>query len=98
MVAHAAAKSALLSYAKFVAREGVGSGVVANVVSPGLTMTDALREAAPGWLETFEKRIPAGRAAEPSDIAAVVGFLTSEEARYVVGTVTSVNGGSDMTR
>ncbi|WP_406638016.1 SDR family NAD(P)-dependent oxidoreductase [Amycolatopsis sp. WGS_07] len=98
VVAHAAAKSALISYAKFTAREGAPQGVVANVVSPGLTRTDALGEAPPDWFSAFEKRIPAGRAAEPTDVAAMVAFFTSEEAGYIAGTVVSVNGGSDMTR
>lgn len=98
VVAHAAAKSALISYAKFAAREGAPNGVVANVVSPGLTRTDAVGEAPPDWFSAFEKRIPAGRAAEPQDVAALVAFFTSEEAGYIAGTVVSVNGGSDMTR
>jgi 3-oxoacyl-[acyl-carrier protein] reductase len=52
--------------------------------------------AAPGLNEAFLARIPLGRLGEPTDVAAAVAFLASEEAAYLTGTTIDVGGGSYM--
>lgn len=41
----------------------------------------------------WKKQIPAGRFGEPGEVAALVGFLASEQASYITGEVISINGG-----
>lgn len=46
------------------------------------------------WFDqTFEHNILTPHGGRPEDVANVVSFLTSDEARYVQGTVVEVNGG-----
>ena len=65
-------------------------GVTLNAVAPGFVrtdMVDGLDE------DALRKTIPAGRFGEPEEVAALVGFLVSEEAGYITGDVVSINGG-----
>ena len=93
----AAAKGALIAFAKSLTQELGPSGIRVNVVAPGWVQTDMTREA----LKTPEGRvvvdaIPLGRVARPEEIAGPVAFLASDLASYMHGHVLSVNGGSLM--
>src|SRR5690606_29577152 len=85
---YAAAKSGLVGLGRTVALEGGPRGVTANVVCPGVIETPgtaAFRDRAPAAFDRFLDRVPAGHAGSPEDVAAVVGFLASSDARYVNG-------------
>ena len=94
-VHYAAAKAALNTYAQGLARAMARTGVTVNVVAPGFVDTP-LQDQPPGRRATFEKRVagtPAGRAATPGEVAAVVRFVASEAASYMLGEVVTVSGG-----
>jgi acetoacetyl-CoA reductase len=78
-----------------LAQEVVKKGVTVNTVSPGYVETDLVR-IRPEIREQIVASIPMGRLAQPSEIAAVVAFLASEEAGYITGANISVNGGMHM--
>jgi len=92
---YASGKSGLIGLTKSLALE-LAPDITVNAVSPGYTRTDMTKAA----LETHGERIfagiPAGRAAEPAEIAALVAFLASEEAGYITGQTISINGGIYM--
>ena len=98
--AYSTSKGAVIALTKALAREFARSGIRVNAVSPALTMTALaqrqLDRAAPGTLQKIEALTPMGRAAQPSEIAAVIAFLASDEASYVTGHVYNVDGGSAM--
>jgi 2-deoxy-D-gluconate 3-dehydrogenase len=92
---YAASKSAVAGLTKALANEWAHRGVNVNAVAPGYVATDntgALR-ADPDRNRSILERIPAGRWAEPEDIAGAVLFLCSRAADYVHGVVLPVDGG-----
>jgi 2-hydroxycyclohexanecarboxyl-CoA dehydrogenase len=99
---YAGAKGAVIAFTKTVAREAARAGVTANVVCPGPTDTQLLREVAAGQpggdivLERMAKSVPMKRIAQPEDVAVAVRFFASEGAGYITGQTLSVSGGLTM--
>jgi NAD(P)-dependent dehydrogenase (short-subunit alcohol dehydrogenase family) len=88
--AYGATKAALASFARSWAAEYGPAGIRVNAVSPGPVYTGAAKR------ELFDasgKTTLLGRAAEPSEIADVIGFLASPRASYITGTNVAVDGG-----
>lgn len=95
-VNYAASKAGLVGIARSVTRELGSRGITANVVAPGYIDTD-MTSALPEDLQAqYRKAIPAGRFADPTEVARVVAFLASEDAAYVSGAVIPVDGGLGM--
>jgi 3-oxoacyl-[acyl-carrier protein] reductase len=95
-VNYASSKSALVGMARSVTRELGGRGITANVVAPGFidtAMTAALPEERQA---AYRASIPAGRFAQPDEVAGVVQFLASDDAAYITGAVIPVDGGLGM--
>lgn len=92
---YAASKHAVVGLTKAFANEWAASGVNVNAVAPGYVVTnntDALRADADRQA-AISARIPAGRWAQPEDIAPAVVFLAGRGAAYVHGEVLTVDGG-----
>jgi NAD(P)-dependent dehydrogenase (short-subunit alcohol dehydrogenase family) len=90
---YAASKAALHNLTISLARELAPEGIRCNGVSPGLVgraMGGSIDEATQ---RKMVDQIPLGRAATPEELATVVVFLLSEEARYITGEVVDVDGG-----
>ena len=90
---YAASKAGVIGFTKALAKEVAAKGVTVNAVAPGLVETQMLQTIPEDVRAGFLKMIPLGRFAQPEEIAAVVCFLASDEARYVTGQVIGVNGG-----
>jgi 3-oxoacyl-[acyl-carrier protein] reductase len=92
--ATAAAKAALESLARTAAAELAPLGVTVNCVAPGYTRKDHGPSAdnASIWTRAAEAT-PLGHVAEPADVAALIAFLLSDEARHITGQVIHVDGG-----
>ena len=91
---YAAAKGAVQTLAKAIARELAPDGIRANAVAPGMVDTDLLA----GKIDDEGKRrvaesTPLGRLAAPLDIANACVFLASDLSSYITGIVLDVNGG-----
>jgi 2-deoxy-D-gluconate 3-dehydrogenase len=92
---YTASKSGIGGLTKALANEWAGRGVNVNAVAPGYVVTDntqAIRDD-PDRYGQILARIPAGRWAEPEEIAGAVVFLASPAADYVHGVVFPVDGG-----
>jgi 2-deoxy-D-gluconate 3-dehydrogenase len=95
VAAYTASKHALTGLTKSLANEWASLGVNVNAVAPGYVVTnntEALRTD-PDREPSIRSRIPAGRWAEPEDIAGAVAFLASPAARYIHGHTLVVDGG-----
>ena len=98
-VHYAASKAGLVGLTRAMALALAPHGIRVNAVAPGLTDTAQPRygNTDAELLSIARATIPlGGRMAEPSEIASVVTFLASEEARFVTGQLVHVNGGSFM--
>jgi NAD(P)-dependent dehydrogenase (short-subunit alcohol dehydrogenase family) len=94
-VHYTASKYALVGMTRHIAAEIGSAGVRINCVCPGTTLTPRLDEVhTEESKERVRSRTPLGRLAEPDDVAAVVAFLASDDARHVHGAVVDVNGGA----
>lgn len=95
--AYAAAKAGLLGLTRSLARELASRGVTVNAVSPGFIDTAMTAELLAGeGRAALEGEIPLGRVGQPTEVAAAVRFLASEDAGYITGEVLRVNGGLYM--
>ncbi len=92
-VAYAASKAGLLGMVKTIAAENVRRGITANAVLPGLVATEKVRAMPPDVLERVAGALPAGRMAEPEEVAALVAYLASDDAGYVTGQAIGIDGG-----
>ncbi|MHB2015662.1 MAG: 3-oxoacyl-[acyl-carrier-protein] reductase [Candidatus Xenobia bacterium] len=93
---YAASKAGIIGFTKAVAKELAGAGVTVNAVAPGFIKTDMTDKLAESAREALLKSIPMGAMGEPEDVARVVRFLASDDARYVTGQVLTVDGGLAM--
>ena len=93
---YAASKSGLVGMARSITREIGGRGITANVVSPGFIDTEMTQALPEKVRESYLAAIPAGRFAEPEEVASVVRFIASPEAAYITGAVIPVDGGVGM--
>jgi NAD(P)-dependent dehydrogenase (short-subunit alcohol dehydrogenase family) len=96
--AYAASKAAIRSYARTWANELSGRRIRVNVITPGAVDTPGLAASASVPVEQLRAAmtagIPAGRVADPAEIAGVAIFLASDDSSYVTGTSIYADGGS----
>lgn len=89
-LAYASSKGAIIAFTQSIAPDLARLGITANVINPGPTdtgwMTDELKAA---LIET----IPSGRIGQPEDAARLVGWLASDDARWITGQVINSEGG-----
>lgn len=96
-VAYPMTKNAIHALARHVASKFGKQGIRANVICPGLVLTEAVKQhLTDEYVERGLKAIPHMRLGQPEDIAAAVTFLASDDGAWVNGQVWHVNGGAQM--
>ena len=96
VTSYAASKAGLEGLTRAAAVELGPSNVNVNAVAPGFVRTERLQTLPPEVLERARSSTVLGRLADPSDIAHVVVFLCSDEARHVTGQIIQVDGGLSL--
>ncbi len=90
-VNYSAAKGALNSATKSLAREVASRGITVNAVAPGIIETPMSASAFDA--QDIARMVPMKRAGSPAEVADLIGFLASPQAAYITGQIISINGG-----
>jgi NAD(P)-dependent dehydrogenase (short-subunit alcohol dehydrogenase family) len=93
---YASSKAALLGLTRSAAVELGPSNVNVNAVAPGFVRTERMSMLPKEVIERAQKSSILGRVAEPDDVAHVVSFLCSEQARHITGQTITVDGGLSL--
>lgn len=97
--AYAASKAGVIALTKVAALEHAADGIRVNAVAPGFVHTPMTAAGAdPDWAAAALAAVPAGRGADPAEIAEAVVWLTSPAADFLVGHVMVIDGGLTVGR
>jgi len=90
---YAASKAGVIGITKSNAMEFAARGVTVNAVAPGFIQTDMTAKLNEDTINKFKESIPVKDLGKPADVANLVAFLASDEARYITGQIIGVDGG-----
>jgi acetoacetyl-CoA reductase len=93
---YSAAKAGMHGFTMALAQEMASKGVTVNTVSPGYIGTDMVKAIRQDVLDKIIATIPVKRLGLPSEIAAIIAWIASEDSGYSTGADFSVNGGLHM--
>jgi 3-oxoacyl-[acyl-carrier protein] reductase len=92
-ISYGASKAAIEAYTRAISWEIGRLGITVNTVAPGPVQTGWM---SPELVEKVRPGIPLGRVGTPEDIADVIVFLASDQARWLTGQVIKVSGGHNL--
>ncbi|WP_066339355.1 SDR family NAD(P)-dependent oxidoreductase [Azohydromonas lata] len=92
-MAYSVSKAAIIGLTRQIATHHGKQGIRCNAVAPGLVLTPGTRGAAASVIEVMQRHLLVPEFGEPEDIAALVCFLASAEARYINGQTYIADGG-----
>ncbi|MHA7264390.1 SDR family NAD(P)-dependent oxidoreductase [Arthrobacter sp. TMN-37] len=94
---YVAAKAGIIGFSRSLAREVGGYGITVNVITPGLTVTEAVRDSFPAEILKAQRDARALQRDEvPEDLVGPTLFLASEDASFITGQILNVDGGASM--
>jgi acetoacetyl-CoA reductase len=93
---YSAAKAGIHGFTMALAQEVARKGITVNTVSPGYIATEMVMAVPEDIRNQIIAQIPVGRLGKPEEIAALVGFLASDDAAFITGANLAANGGQHM--
>ena len=93
---YSSSKAGLIGLTKTIALEGARFGITANAVTLGVIGTDAFYDLPEKARDKILKRVALKKEGEPDDVASLVAYLASDEAKYVTGANMMLTGGLDL--
>ncbi|WP_336743147.1 SDR family NAD(P)-dependent oxidoreductase [Aureimonas altamirensis] len=90
---YSASKAGLIGLTKSLAKELAGSGVIVNAVTPAAARTPIFDQMSQEHIDYMLSKIPLARFLEPSEAAAMIAWLASEECSFSTGAVFDLSGG-----
>ena len=91
--AYSASKAGLIGFTKSLAKELIGTGVLANVVTPGVIETPLLEHVPQDRIDYMVSKIPMGRMGQAHEAAAMIAWLCSDDCSFSTGAVFDLSGG-----
>ncbi len=90
---YSASKAGLIALTKSLAKELATRGVLVNAVAPAAAKTAMFETMTQQHLDFMLSKIPMGRFVETSEIAAMIGWLATEDCSFTTGAVFDISGG-----
>jgi 2-dehydro-3-deoxy-L-rhamnonate dehydrogenase (NAD+) len=90
---YSASKAGLIGLTKSLAKELATQGILVNCVTPAVAKTDMFAQMTQQHIDYMLAKIPMNRFVEPSEIAATVCWLASEDCSFATGAVFDISGG-----
>jgi 3-oxoacyl-[acyl-carrier protein] reductase len=91
--AYSASKAAVMALTKSLGKELADTGVRVNCVTPAAVKTAIFDQMTPEHIQFMLSKIPMGRFGTPEEVAALVGWLCTEECSFSTGAVFDLSGG-----
>ena len=91
--AYSSSKAGVIGITKSIGKDVAGSGILVNCIAPAVIMTPMLGGLSEEHLEYMTSRIPLARVGEPSEVAALICWLASEEMSFSTGACFDISGG-----
>ena len=93
MPAYCAAKAGVMQLTKVAAVENARDNIRVNTICPGVIRTQMVAELPREFITGLENSTPAGRIADPAEVANLAVFLASDEAPFLTGVSINIDGG-----
>jgi 3-oxoacyl-[acyl-carrier protein] reductase len=93
MCAYSSSKAAVIGLTKALAKEVAKRGIYVNCVTPAVIETELLTQLTEEAVQYMVAKIPMSRVGRPEEVAALVGWLASEECSFSTGAVFDISGG-----
>jgi 3-oxoacyl-[acyl-carrier protein] reductase len=93
---YSASKAGMIGLTKALAKEVASRKITVNALALGFVATEMSGVLSLEYKSKVMEMIPLGRFAEPEEIARIVCFLLSDDARYITGQVVQADGGMAM--
>ena len=91
--AYSSSKAAVIGMTKAVGKDVAGSGILVNCIAPAVINTPILGQLSQEHIDFMTSRIPLSRIGEPSEVAALICWLASEEMTFSTGACFDISGG-----
>ncbi len=91
--AYSAAKAGVIGLTKSVGKEVATKGILVNCIAPAVIETPILQQVSDSHKAYMLSRIPMSRLGQPSEVAALIAFLSSDDLSFSTGAVYDISGG-----
>ena len=83
----------MIGVTKSIGKDVTGSGILVNCIAPAVINTPILEQLSQEHIDFMTSRIPLARVGEPSEVAALICWLASEEMTFSTGACFDISGG-----